>query len=799
MSTPGTEIEKDQGMPKHPPGSFHTQETVQQEKVFPQLPPQPPRPTRNRWFVVAAIGVVLVLILSIGAVVVAQWGQQPGGQAKPTPTVPGTTATVTPGGTDTTPTPPSGVTPGPQPGPTGVKDPAYWDPIIGTQSGVNQVESVSFANLMDTPALQALVSVRYTGADARLDVYVFDNIKNAKPTQIFKLTGLVKGDARISGYNTVMTAEVDKNSTLNAGKSVANMKPDLFREFDWQSSAGTLVQTAFPGIYPDLTRYQAEADQARVNKGQDPWKNDPVQVAKAFEAKFIDWKRTVTAKLLSGGGPKDVSATVYVQEASVQGAQGQGPFIKVTLSRLEGNTHNMWVVIGAEDGTMLTLKNIEPRQLVASPVTLEGTGAAFEAVIGRAVVFDHLYTDIGHAQVTALNAGAGKADYSTKVVYNTSFPQGVQEGLVAVYEDNGGISAEMYSVVMVKVLLDPEPGVALGPLPCPDKVKDPSYWNPFVSAPPDIQVADSVSCGNLLGKPSLQAMVVTREIVGGGPVFRSVYVFDKITDPKPQLLFKVGHLRHGEAAISGYSTVMTGEVDLNSPINKGRADTAVTVDLFREFQWSEGAGKFVQVAFPGIYPDLTRWQAEFDQRNVNAGQDNWKNDAAKVAQSMAVKLLKWSSSSQATIVSGGGSQDVDAVVQVKSTSPDHPVINVTLSRLEGDSHNMWVVIAVADGSVMSITSPAKWDVLTSPVTVKGTGSAFEGDVGTLFVLDHLYTDIGHAKGIPENLGKTTFTASVPYTASFHGGAQEGVLAFYRYSQADGAIAGVVMVKVLIKA
>jgi hypothetical protein len=69
----------------------------------------------------------------------------------------------------------------------------------------------------------------------------------------------------------------------------------------------------------------------------------------------------------------------------------------------------------------------------------------------------------------------------------------------------------------------------------------------------------------------------------------------------------------------------------------------------------------------------------------------------------------------------------------------------------------------------------------------------------MFVLDHLYNDIGHAKGVPANNGKTTFTASVPYTASFHGGAQEGVLAFYRYSEADGAIAGVVMVKVLIKA
>ena len=223
------------------------------------------------------------------------------------------------------------------------------------------------------------------------------------------------------------------------------------------------------------------------------------------------------------------------------------------------------------------------------------------------------------------------------------------------------------------------------------------------------------------------------------------------------------------------------------------------MDLFREFQWSAGAGTFVQVAFPGIYPDLTRYQAETDQALVSFGEDKRKNDAAKVAQNLAVNLLKWSPSSQATILSGGGAQDVDAVVQVRSASVAHPAINVTLSRLEGNLHNMWVAIAVADGSFMSITSPHKWDRLTSPVNVRGTGSAFEGDVGTVYVLDHLYNDIGHARGIPANGGKTTFTATVPYSASFHHGAQEGVLAFYTYSAADGSIAGVVMMKVLVGA
>ena len=475
------DIEQERGMGPPASTSLHSQDTVQEAseppvRIFPQPPQQPPRPRGNRWVVIGAVVLALALMLSLGVLLIPGLLQRPASQGSPAATPPAATVPTTPApttpGPEVTPTLPPGVTPGPQTGPSGVSDPAYWDPLLSTKPGVNKVESVSFANIMGTPVLQALVTVRYTGTDARLDVYVFTNITSAHPRQLFKLTGLVKGDARISGYNTVMTAEVDKNSTLNAGKAASAMTLDLFREFAWSGEEDTLVQVAFPGLFPDLTRYQAEADQARINQGQDTWKNDPQKVARALVSQFFDWQRLSSTTLLGGGGPRDISATVRVQETPVQGAQSQGPSIIVTLSRLEGNTHNFWVVIAVEDATVLTLTNIDARQLITSPVTLEGTGAAFEAVIGRAVVYDHLYTDIGHAQVTG-NTGMGKANYSTKVIYTSSFRTGVQEGIVAVFEDNGGISSEIYSAVMVKVLLNPEPGVALGPLPCPDAVSNP--------------------------------------------------------------------------------------------------------------------------------------------------------------------------------------------------------------------------------------------------------------------------------------------------------------------------------------
>src|SRR5260370_35060493 len=106
--------------------------------------------------------------------------------------------------------------------PAAVKAPAYWDPIIPTQNGVTKVESVTCGNLVGNPTLQALVTVRYNGTGAILDVYVYTNITNPRPTQLFKLQSLYDGAARISVYNTVLTTELEQHSSLNTVKATAS-------------------------------------------------------------------------------------------------------------------------------------------------------------------------------------------------------------------------------------------------------------------------------------------------------------------------------------------------------------------------------------------------------------------------------------------------------------------------------------------------------------------------------------------------------------------------------------------------
>jgi len=341
------------------------------------------------------------------------------------------------------------------------------------------------------------------------------------------------------------------------------------------------------------------------------------------------------------------------------------------------------------------------------------------------------------------------------------------------------------------------PQVKLGTRPCPEAVKDPSYWDPIVGTQTNVSKVESVSCANLEGSSSLQALITVR-YDGTGQVL-DVYVYNNITDPSPTQIFKLQNLYKGNARISGYNTLLTAEVDQDSSVNKHVSSNAtLTQDLFREFKWSDGAGTLIPVTFPGIFPDLTRYQAETAQAQVNQGHQPWRLSAIQTAQALAANLLHWIPSAPATLLSGGGNSDLNAVVTVKSTNPGSATITVTLSRLEGNSKgNIWEATSVTSPD-LSISIPQDLDLLTNPITVKGTGNAFEGRVGKVIVLDHLYTDIGHAEaiGVAGN-GSTTFSMSVTYNSTFKSGMQEGVVALYSYSSPGGSISGAAMVKEML--
>ena len=335
-----------------------------------------------------------------------------------------------------------------------------------------------------------------------------------------------------------------------------------------------------------------------------------------------------------------------------------------------------------------------------------------------------------------------------------------------------------------------------GPQACPKAVANPSHWNSIVGIHGG-QKVESVSCGNLLNNPSLQALVTVRN--PGSSRLLDVYVYNNITSAHPAQLFKLQGLNRGKAKISNYNTVVTAQVDLNSSINKGQPTARLTLDLFREFRGFDTAVNFVQVVFPGMFPDLTRWQAEADQQKVNNGQDSWKLDAVKTT-SHALKFLNRSANNLLTLLSGGGSRDLTATVRAEALPQGGVAATiVTLSRLEGNANGgIWEITAV-QADKFGITSPQSGlsTTITSPVTVKGFGLQFEGEVGNVVILDHLYAEIGReiARGTG-GFTESTFSIDVPYTSSFHAGAQEGIVELIQNSGGGNPV--VVMVKVLVK-
>lgn len=364
-----------------------------------------------------------------------------------TTTTPATSSSGSSGNKTTTTASP-GIGLGPRPCPDAIKAPAHWDAIIPTQNGVTHVEKVICGNLIGNATLQALITVRYQGTGQILDVYAYNAITSPSPSQLFKLQNLYKGDAKISVYNTVLTVEVDQNSSINAGKNVSAMTRDLFREFKWSDGAGTMVPVSFPGIFPDMTRYQAENDQAQVNQGQDAWKLNAAQVANhlATDTHLLNWRGNPQAVVASGGGSNDNDAIVTLENPAQAGNK-----IKVSLQRLEGNTNGgLWEVVSVTASGM-SITSPQSRDILSSPVNVAGTGYASEGVIGTVDVLDHLYTPIGHAQVKS-STGNGNSTFSTVVSYTTTFKGGNQDGLVVLYAANNAGSSNG-AAVMVKELL----------------------------------------------------------------------------------------------------------------------------------------------------------------------------------------------------------------------------------------------------------------------------------------------------------------------------------------------------------
>jgi len=399
------------------------------------MQPQQPRKRSRGKFIVIGCGALVLLIIIIAAIARAGGSSPSSGTTPATRGQPSTVVTA------------ARIQLGPQPCPSAVQSGAHWETIMGT-SAPQKVEGVLCGYLMGVPSLQAVVKVRYGGTDGLLDIAVYANIISTHPSRIFGLQGLPHGDVGISNYNTLLTGEIELKPSQHAGVPSTPVQQDLYREFKWSDGAGTLVQIAFPGLYPDLTRYQAEFVQGEVNTGQgfQQWRLSAVTTAQHFAEFVLGWDPSAPTTVLSGGGTHDAKALILVKNPSAGGAT-----IKLSLSRLELNTNGgIWEVTDvATDGMTIASPQKNAQQL-SSPVRVAGVDTAFTGKPTTIKVFDHDRTEIGQAAVTQ-SSGIGKPNISTSISFSSSFQGETQEGIIALYAYTG--NHVVAGAVLVKVLL----------------------------------------------------------------------------------------------------------------------------------------------------------------------------------------------------------------------------------------------------------------------------------------------------------------------------------------------------------
>jgi hypothetical protein len=341
-------------------------------------------------------------------------------------------------------------------------------------------------------------------------------------------------------------------------------------------------------------------------------------------------------------------------------------------------------------------------------------------------------------------------------------------------------------------------GIQLGPQPCPAAVQSGAHWETIMGTSAT-QKVEGVLCGYLMGVPSLQAVVKVR--YGDTDGLLDIDVYANITSTHPSRIFRLQGLPHGDVAISNYNTLLTGEIELKPSQYTGVPTTQVQQDLYREFKWSDGAGTLMQIAFPGLYPDLTRYQAELEQGEVNTGQglQQWRLSAVTTAQKFAEFVLGWDPNAPTIVLSGGGTHDAKALILVKNPSAGGATIKLSLSRLELNTNGgIWEVTDVAtDG--LTIVAPQNAQQLTSPVQVTGVDKVFTGKPIILKVFDHDRTKIGQAAvNQASGIGKPNIATSISFSSSFRGETQEGIIALYAY-MGNHVIAGAVLVKALLSA
>lgn len=318
-----------------------------------------------------------------------------------------------------------------------------WDGLVGTKAGVNKVQTVTCGSLEGSGSFDALICVRYYTSDSRLDYYVYDNL-NGSPHRSFSMQRMLNGDAQISPAGTIITAEIGSGDAIQGAR-------DVFKEYSWNGA--TFQQVLFPGIYPDMTYYQAEQDQTHLNAEllagdkRDAWKASFSGVANDLAKKIFHWTNTHFSLVQFSNHDG-----IYVGSVTNLGPGGGG-FV-ASMFHLDNNLNNIYIIkqVTSLDGNTVLTSPLVGVQLT-SPISISGSALASGGKLGKVVVYNDSFIALGDSGDILGHDTGGYVNFTKSVMYHLN-SAGLQEGLVAFFATTQNNTFLSNQVVMVKVFLN---------------------------------------------------------------------------------------------------------------------------------------------------------------------------------------------------------------------------------------------------------------------------------------------------------------------------------------------------------
>ena len=169
-------------------------------------------------------------------------------------------------------------------------------------------------------------------------------------------------------------------------------------------------QSYFPAFWPAATLAEAQALQREVDRGREPWRIDPREVAKTYAREAARWDVRVLSSEIKGSQRSGWTASVVFQPLIGEGQPPNfpGPRHTMNLIGLDGVARPAWFVssLGSEE---LVVTSPSEAQVVSSPLRLAGRGRAYEGTIHVRLQDDNgvqLYPRAGEPGIIPVGAEA---------------------------------------------------------------------------------------------------------------------------------------------------------------------------------------------------------------------------------------------------------------------------------------------------------------------------------------------------------------------------------------------------------